>query len=321
MSSMHFCVHGCWPVQCSKCAYTLALCPGPRSEDVVYLEEIRTRPVTHPMTSSCTPSSLAIIDPAAHLQVNVSVNGKLIPFNMKIGDAGEAFFVFETEGEVPDDLITSPLLEPTKPGEASTHVDEGSRFGAKDTYRDADGAPQRAEEAVQEPDFLDLNASNTPDSSIPAPEPPSPRSKIGPSGLSLLKPVSDERDYPESGEPPTFLVRTAGLGKAVVDAIVETEKEKSAQLKDSLIAARDLTQSITTSRNEHNDPLHVDTPQDKGDEILPKVKTEDLEAPDVLNNGGKCTSISYAFLSQRASGIRCHDRHGRLSFSTYGPST
>ena len=30
---------------------------------------------------------------------------------MKIGEAGEAFFVFETEEEVPDNLVTSPILE------------------------------------------------------------------------------------------------------------------------------------------------------------------------------------------------------------------
>jgi phosphatidate phosphatase PAH1 len=34
---------------------------------------------------------------------------------MKIGEAGEAFFVFETDEEdVPEDLLTSPLLEATK---------------------------------------------------------------------------------------------------------------------------------------------------------------------------------------------------------------
>ena len=49
---------------------------------------------------------------------------------MKIGDAGEAFFVFETEGEIPEDLITSPILEPTQPT-ANDDVATG-RFGAKE---------------------------------------------------------------------------------------------------------------------------------------------------------------------------------------------
>ena len=32
---------------------------------------------------------------------------------MKVGDAGETFLVFETEEDIPDDLVTSPLLTPT----------------------------------------------------------------------------------------------------------------------------------------------------------------------------------------------------------------
>ena len=46
-------------------------------------------------------------------KVNVFVNGNPIPFNMKIGEAGEAFFVFETDDDVPADLITSPIIQPT----------------------------------------------------------------------------------------------------------------------------------------------------------------------------------------------------------------
>ena len=51
-------------------------------------------------------------------KVNVFVNGNPIPFNMKIGEAGEAFFVFETDDDVPADLITSPILQPTIPDDA-----------------------------------------------------------------------------------------------------------------------------------------------------------------------------------------------------------
>ena len=46
--------------------------------------------------------------------VTVLVNGKTIPYSMKIGDAGEAFFVFETDEDVPEELMTSPILGPTK---------------------------------------------------------------------------------------------------------------------------------------------------------------------------------------------------------------
>lgn len=54
---------------------------------------------------------------------------------MKIGEAGEAFFVFETDEDVPEDLITSPILEPVRPGQDSKPSAAGDRpagrFGAK----------------------------------------------------------------------------------------------------------------------------------------------------------------------------------------------
>jgi phosphatidate phosphatase LPIN len=35
------------------------------------------------------------------------------PFDMKVGDSGEAFFVMETDEDVPEDLVTSPMMMPT----------------------------------------------------------------------------------------------------------------------------------------------------------------------------------------------------------------
>lgn len=55
---------------------------------------------------------------------------------MKLGEGGEAFFVFETSDEIPDSLQTSPLVSPT-------------------------GSPRSESESelagsLQEPDYLDL---------------------------------------------------------------------------------------------------------------------------------------------------------------------
>ncbi|KAF9528024.1 Lipin/Ned1/Smp2-domain-containing protein [Crepidotus variabilis] len=97
-------------------------------------------------------------------KVNVFVNGVKIPFDMKVGEAGEAFFVFETDDDVPADLITSPVLHATtdlpekdggKGGEQSDEEEpaKGDRFGAKKSDQD------KEEQAAKgsEPDFLDLN--------------------------------------------------------------------------------------------------------------------------------------------------------------------
>src|ERR1700710_2383558 len=74
---------------------------------------------------------------------------------MKIGDAGEAFFVFETDEDIPENLVTSPLLSPTpEPAEPQFDFDS-ARFGAQPSgeERQVDLSAK-----MQEPEFLDLNA-------------------------------------------------------------------------------------------------------------------------------------------------------------------
>ncbi|KAI8647636.1 Lipin/Ned1/Smp2-domain-containing protein [Parasitella parasitica] len=44
-------------------------------------------------------------------KVEISVNGTQVPYLMKVGEAGEAFFVFETDHEVPEEFQTSPILQ------------------------------------------------------------------------------------------------------------------------------------------------------------------------------------------------------------------
>ncbi|KAF5392965.1 hypothetical protein D9757_001254 [Collybiopsis confluens] len=80
--------------------------------------------------------------------VTVSVNGRPIPFDMKIGEAGEAFFIFETDDDVPDDLITSPILRASSPSNDGDTGEETDRFGAK--------------KDTEEPEPLDLNAPPSP---------------------------------------------------------------------------------------------------------------------------------------------------------------
>jgi len=53
---------------------------------------------------------------------------------MKIGEAGEAFFVFETEEDVPEDLMTSPILQATSPSPHSGGAPQRTaNFGAKNS--------------------------------------------------------------------------------------------------------------------------------------------------------------------------------------------
>ncbi|CAG8539098.1 15829_t:CDS:2, partial [Acaulospora colombiana] len=90
---------------------------------------------------ACSPfhvrfGKLSVLRPLEK-KVEVTVNKQAVDVPMKIGEAGEAFFVFETENVVPEELQTSPLAGPSDP------------------------LPN-----VEEPDFLDLGASAGRTSSI-----------------------------------------------------------------------------------------------------------------------------------------------------------
>ncbi|KAG9317850.1 Lipin/Ned1/Smp2-domain-containing protein [Chiua virens] len=106
------------------------------------------------VTLACSPfhvrfGKLQVLRPAEK-KVNVSVNGNPIPFSMKIGDAGEAFFVFETEEDIPEDLVTSPILSATK----TTPHDEIPVVSLGKSPEMPLAAPK-----MPEPEFLDLDAT------------------------------------------------------------------------------------------------------------------------------------------------------------------
>ena len=60
-------------------------------------------------------------------------------YAMKLGEGGEAFFVFETTDDVPEGLQTSPLISPI----ASPHIDQAQDMTAYPI--------------LQEPEYLDLS--------------------------------------------------------------------------------------------------------------------------------------------------------------------
>ncbi|KAI8340548.1 Lipin/Ned1/Smp2-domain-containing protein [Chlamydoabsidia padenii] len=87
---------------------------------------------------SCSPfhvrfGKLSVLRPQEK-KVVIKVNDDIVPYVMKVGDAGEAFFIFETDHDVPEEYQTSPLL---------------------DAY-DKDGT-----KPTTEPPFLDIGQANT----------------------------------------------------------------------------------------------------------------------------------------------------------------
>ncbi|CDK24831.1 unnamed protein product [Kuraishia capsulata CBS 1993] len=101
-------------------------------------------------------------------KVDFIVNGEKTNLPMKLGDGGEAFFVFETEAEVPSELQTSPVISP---------VSSPSSLGSPS--RPSTSSP------LQEPEFLDIGEGITDDGAIEKPaiytSPPSDQSSAAPS--------------------------------------------------------------------------------------------------------------------------------------------
>ncbi|ORY77053.1 Lipin/Ned1/Smp2-domain-containing protein [Protomyces lactucae-debilis] len=63
-------------------------------------------------------------------KVEFRINEEKVEYGMKLGDGGEAFFVFQTDSDVPEDLQTSPLVSPvaSPTGRSSSPLPEPEFF-------------------------------------------------------------------------------------------------------------------------------------------------------------------------------------------------
>jgi phosphatidate phosphatase LPIN len=73
-------------------------------------------------------------------KVEFAVNNVKQNYAMKLGEGGEAFFVFETSDDIPEDLQTSPLVSPA--------------------FSPPLPAEESASSNLQEPEFLDITTEN-----------------------------------------------------------------------------------------------------------------------------------------------------------------
>ncbi|WVQ76689.1 hypothetical protein IAR50_006363 [Cryptococcus sp. DSM 104548] len=91
----------------------------------------------------------------------------IAPFDMKVGESGEAFFVVETDEQVPEDLLTSPIVSPTEtelPPTPPLSDDQPTDAHGGSVTHEPFGSTEKQvphEEPLGDVDFLDLNA--TPD--------------------------------------------------------------------------------------------------------------------------------------------------------------
>jgi len=127
-------------------------------------------------TLACSPfhvrfGKFSLLRPSEK-KVEFKVNGVKQNYSMKLGEGGEAFFVFETTDTIPQSLQTSPLVSPVSSPTLGPHKTNSS--------------------GLQEPETLDLNATKARSSSFNRPLPTTLYSAPGQDGkrgmrLSLWK--------------------------------------------------------------------------------------------------------------------------------------
>ncbi|GAA6002640.1 hypothetical protein JCM10207_007606 [Rhodosporidiobolus poonsookiae] len=140
---------------------------------------------------ACSPfhvrfGKLSVLRPVDK-KVRITVNDERIPFYMKVGETGEAFFVFETDEDVPADMQTSPLSGP---------VSDDGRSDAGDMEPLDLDAPALESEPSQETQEADEDQPLTPTPSHPS----SPNSSryVSLAGTQVNSPTSTFRSFPST---------------------------------------------------------------------------------------------------------------------------
>lgn len=87
-------------------------------------------------------------------KVEFKVNGVKQDYAMKLGEGGEAFFVFETTQSIPEALQTSPLVSPANSPPFQSTDDLSSRSLQEPSFLDIDNAdskPRRTSDSGRPP--------------------------------------------------------------------------------------------------------------------------------------------------------------------------
>jgi len=234
------------------------------------------------------------------------------PFWMKVGEAGEAFFVVETEDEVPEELQTSPVISaadneilPPQPSTADLtngHPPESGDterlsltqepFGAKDAK------PPKLDDAHTDPTFLDLNAGDGKDenASVEADIPAKDKTNAGRQATSSRSAAPGVILSTASALVPSFLHSSNApahgkSGKPSSSALDDkpSPKDEPADLPPNPLARdsqsperRHHAETIEDYVRDHKGRLSERLSANGADEELPKVKQGDGEPPNIL---------------------------------------
>lgn len=148
--------------------------------------------------------------------VQIEINGEPVDMKMKLGDAGEAFFVVEAQADsVPQDLLTSPMPAPGSPVAAATiepiSLDDESTVGSSD--RAAPVPPSVARDGLP----ADARASRFPETAAAL----TPMDLLGVSG----SPDALPKELPSNVAPQPLQLAAGGARDSVLHVLFSDEKE------------------------------------------------------------------------------------------------
>ncbi len=116
---------------------------------------------------------------------------------MKVGEGGEAFFVFETEDDIPNELLTSPVISPSSSPLSSPPSSPQKSPGYSGSLNSPSSSIGDSAISLQEPDYLDLtqDAADTATSSTPDLSDKRGRMELLPLESSSSSPKIKERSW------------------------------------------------------------------------------------------------------------------------------
>ncbi|SCU97009.1 LAFA_0G09274g1_1 [Lachancea sp. 'fantastica'] len=199
-------------------------------------------------------------------KVLVSVNGQPTNIPMKLGDSGEAYFVFETEADVesiPNELISSPVVS------------------AASSPSSVPDDTQTTSTTLEEPDFLDIGKPVQVDSLIPSTPPPSRRHSVFEERARRLNQKLQEKQIPSKFDNNGDLLLDIEGYKPSKDKVQNTDAMLKQLLQDELGTEFDISSFVKEDRSGN---MRIVNPGDDGALLSPPgsptpLASEDLDIP------------------------------------------
>ncbi|KAF9309411.1 hypothetical protein BG003_009793 [Podila horticola] len=213
---------------------------------------------------ACSPfhvrfGKLSVLRPQEKV-VEVRVNGQVIAFPMKVGDAGEAFFVLETDDYVPDEFATSPIAGPSD----ETDLQPVDYFDLNEQQQ------QQQEDALLDNGYVSAASGH------------------GSAFEESLKDDSDRESIFSATSPPSGRISDSAVQGSTFQGMPGAFQSHAFQEPASPVPTSSPSSNIPTSATEdHKDTTTKDSETGFVNKVFPSVVREELATMDPSSNATK----------------------------------